>query len=53
MYRADDCLVQVGPMIFAVPILAQFVAAFPFKVNRDGVEKDQLQLGEQVAAALE
>ena len=40
-------------MIFAVTVLSKFQAAVAFEVQGGGVEEDDLQIGEQIAAALE
>jgi hypothetical protein len=52
-HGADDHLLQVGTMIFAVTVLSQFQAAVAFEVQGGGVEENDLQIGEQIAATLE
>ena len=49
-HRPDDHLVQVGPMVLAVAALADVLAALALEVDRGGVEEDQLEIGEEVAA---
>src|SRR5205823_4830296 len=50
-HGADDHLLLVGAMVLAVAVLAQALTAFALKVQRGGVEKDHVQLAEQVTAA--
>ena len=40
-------------MVFAKAPLAQALAAFAFKIDRSGIEKDQIQLGEKIFALKE
>ena len=40
-------------MVFAVSVLAQFCAPLPLEVDGRGVEEHQVQVTEQIAAALE
>src|SRR6267142_3335150 len=48
---AHDHLLEIGPMILAVPVLPERLAAVALEVQAGGVEEDQVQVGEQVAAA--
>ena len=49
-HRADDHLVEVGPMVLAEAALADVLAPFSLEVDRSGVEEDELEIGEEVAA---
>ena len=52
-HSADHHLVQIGPMVFAVAVLAQGVATLALEIQRGGVEEDDLQFAEQIATARE
>jgi hypothetical protein len=51
-HRAHHQLLLGGPMIFAMPVLPERVAALAFEIDRGGVEKNDVQVGEQVAPPL-
>jgi len=51
--RAHHHLLAVRAMVFAVSVLAQFRAPLPLEVDRRGVEEHQVQVTEQIAAAIE
>ena len=46
--HADDHLLQVGPVVFAVASLAKGRTALALEVDRGRVEEDELKRGEQV-----
>src|SRR5262249_21298518 len=52
-HGADDHLPQIGPMILAVAILPDALAAVTFEVERCGIEEDDVHVGEQIATARE
>ncbi len=52
-HHAHDHLFEVGPVVLAVAALAQCVSAPTFEVDGRGVEKDEVQRGEEVAVARE
>src|ERR1019366_8323581 len=43
-------LLQVGTMIFRVPVLAESLASFALEVDLRGIEKHDVQIGEQITA---
>jgi hypothetical protein len=45
-------LFEIGSVIFTVTALANDLSTAAFKVERSGVEKDQLHFGEQIPSAL-
>jgi hypothetical protein len=52
-HGADDHLPFVGPVVLAMAILADALAAMALKVERGGVKEHDLDIGKQVAAAAE
>src|SRR5712692_660458 len=52
-HGADDHLLEVRPVVFAMAVLAQLVAALTLEVDRGGVEENHLDAGEQITPALE
>jgi len=38
-------------MILAIAVLSEILAPFPFEVDRRGIEENQVQLAEKIAAA--
>ena len=48
---ADDHLPAVRPVVLAVAVLAEALSPFALEIDRRGVEEDQLERGEEVAAA--
>jgi len=49
----DHHLIEIRPMVLAVASLAQGLSPFPLKVERGGIEKDQVQPLEQMPLAVE
>lgn len=52
-HQAHDHLGQVRAVVFALAVLAQFLTARAFEINRGGIEKDQINRAEEVPAPLE
>jgi len=48
--RSHHHLVEIGTMIFGVPISADAFAPLTLKVEGDGIEKHHLQIGEEITA---
>src|ERR1019366_259718 len=46
-------LLQIGTMVFGVAVLAESLASFALEVDRGGVEKHVVQIGEQIATPCE
>src|SRR5262245_45570460 len=51
--NADDHLVEIEPMIFSVAAFTDLHSASAIKVERSGIEKDQVDFGKQIASMLE
>ena len=51
--RSHDHLLEIRPMILGVAVLAQSFPAFSLEVDRRGVEENQLEIGEEIAAVSE
>ena len=49
-YRPHDHLMEIRPMILGVAELAQTFPAFSLEVDRRGVEENELEIGEEIAA---
>src|ERR1035437_8654728 len=49
-HHAHYHLLQVGTMIFGMPALADSLASFALEVDRRGIEKHDVQIGEQITA---
>src|ERR1035437_2036041 len=52
-HHAHHHLLQVGTMIFGMPALADSLASLALEVERRGVEKHDVQIGEQVTVPRE
>jgi hypothetical protein len=50
--KVSSNLVQVGPMVFAVPVPAKALASRSLKVNESRIEKDQPDFAEQDASGI-
>ena len=48
--RPHDHLMKIRPMILGVAVLAQSFPAFSLEVDRGGVEENELEIGEEIAA---
>ena len=46
-------LLAIGPMIFALAVLSNFLAALAFEINRGGIEKHQIDPAEEIPALIE
>jgi len=51
--RPDDDLLAIGPVILAVAVVADALAAASFKVDRRRIEEDQVQPAEQITPSRE